>query len=54
MPICKRCGVMLASVEMRRSPKKSETGATEWICDEKLLCKARRKAAREMLRSSQS
>lgn len=51
MPICSRCGVMQATVEMRRSPKRTESGAVVWLCKKGEACKARRREARRLLRT---
>lgn len=55
MPTCSKCGITQATVEMRRSPKKGEGGATVWLCKDHDPCKARRKEARrrEKAQSSQ-
>jgi hypothetical protein len=42
MPTCSRCGVMKATAEMRRSPKKGESGATLWMCKDRRPCATRR------------
>jgi len=46
MPICSRCGVMQATVEMRRSPKKTRSGEALWLCKGRTLCMRRVKEAR--------
>lgn len=46
MPTCTKCGVMKATVEMRKSPKKDDDGFTVWMCKEDGPCKQRRGAAR--------
>lgn len=50
MPTCSKCGKTEATVEMRRSPKRTQSGDTIWLCKERDLCKARRKANRRLLR----
>lgn len=46
MPICSKCGVMQASVEMRRSPKKGSEGEQLWLCKGADRCNARRRETR--------
>lgn len=46
MPTCSRCGLMQATVEMRRSPKKTRSGETIWLCKGLTLCMRRVKEAR--------
>jgi hypothetical protein len=46
MPTCAKCGVMQATIEMRRSPKKDESGADVWLCKSQGPCKQRRAAQR--------
>lgn len=45
MPVCDRCGITQATIEMRRSPKK-ENGDQIWFCKNKEACKQRRGALR--------
>lgn len=46
MPVCNRCGVMQATAEMRRSPKRGH------LCKDKPACAARRRKQRRRARAA--
>lgn len=52
MPTCSKCGITQATVEMRRSPKKTPSGETIWLCKEQDPCKVRIKANRLLAKVS--
>lgn len=52
MPVCRDCGVMQATAEMRRLPRRRvgrKVAPEEHVCKEKLACRRRAKSLSEVL-----